>query len=80
MLAGNNQHDGAIALQTSGDMSSVPPLLKVLEDNPPKHGMLLCTFEHAVVALRKITKHDAGFDYERWKAWWEQYRKEHPQN
>ena len=80
MLAGNYQHDGALQLQTLGDMSSVPALLKVLEDNPPKHGGVLCTVEHAVAALKKVTKHDAGFSYEKWKEWWEQYQKEHPQD
>lgn len=36
MLAGENEHDGAIALMRIGDMGSVPALMRVLDDQPPR--------------------------------------------
>ena len=77
MLAGKYAHDGAGTLLHIGDMSSVPALLRALEDNPPmKNGLMICTTEHILQALRKITNHNAGITYEQWAAWWEQYQRE----
>lgn len=78
MLAGNGQHDGAIWLADHGDSSSVPALMKALEDNqpPPGEDGAECTYGHAVDALRKITGHDAGWKYADWKVWYEELQKE----
>lgn len=76
MLAGNGQHDGAIWLAEHGDMSSVPALMKALEDNkpPPGEDAAVCTYGHAVDALRKITGRDVGWKYADWKVWYEEFQ------
>jgi hypothetical protein len=54
----------------------------VLKDNAPKdcpggRCTYICTYAHAIAALKKITGHKA-VAYEDWIAWWEEYRKSHP--
>lgn len=79
---GRYQHDGAGELLYIGDLTSVPALLRVLKDNAPKdcpggRCAYICTYAHAVAALKKITGHKA-VAYEDWAAWWEEYQKSHP--
>lgn len=77
MLKGEYLHDGAIELQTIGDISSVPALLVVLKKNPPySNGTMVCTTAHALQALWKITGANLGNKYEDWSAWWEKYQEE----
>lgn len=83
MLNGEYQHDGSSELVHIGDITSVPALLQVLKDNPSTRmpdGRLfgVCTAAHAYEALVKITGNKESKTYEEWKAWWEQYQKEHP--
>ncbi len=79
MLAGQRLHDGALELQTIGDIKSVPALLVVLKENPPlKSGAVVCTTAHALQALRDITKENPGIRYEDWLAWWDDYGKQNP--
>ena len=82
MLNGEYQHDGSSELLYIGDISSVPALLQVLKDNPPSimadgKSIGICTAAHAYEALVKITGNKESKTYEEWKAWWEQYQKEH---
>lgn len=78
ILNGENLHDGALHLQSIGDISSVPALLVVLKKNPPlPSGSIICTAAHALIALRKITGANPGTKYEDWNAWWEKYQEEH---
>lgn len=74
MLEGKAGHDGAIWLKDHGDMSSVPALLKVLEDNQPPEGQsaVICTYGHASDALRAITGESELRTYDEWRAWWTQ--------
>ena len=75
MLNGEFLHDGSLELEHIGDISSVPPLLVVLKENPPRsNGTVVCTAAHALVTLRKITGANPGNRYEDWKAWWETYQ------
>ncbi len=71
MLKGENHHDGSSILESVGTIESVPALLKVLEDNPPG----VCTTEHAIDALKKITGANPGYTYREWKSWWDKYQK-----
>ena len=78
MLEGRYQHDGSGELYYIGNITSVPSLLRVLKDHTPKSdsGPVICTYGHAVGALRKITGHIAT-SYEDWRAWWDLYQKSH---
>jgi hypothetical protein len=77
MLKGKYLHDGAIELSYIGDISSVPALLVVLKENPPRpNGAMICTTSHALGALQKITGADPGLTYEDWSAWWVKYQEE----
>lgn len=72
MLEGKGLHDGALELQTIGDMDSVPSLLVVLKENPPSsRGTMVCTAAHALMALRSITGENPGIRYEDWQKWYE---------
>lgn len=77
ILKGIDQHGGSINLIEIGTIESIPALLKVLEDNPPfeRNGKksYICTFSHAVSALRKITKREFS-ELHDWKSWWETYK------
>ena len=78
MLDGKILHDGSLELEHIGDISSVPALLVVLKENPPRsNGTVVCTTAHALVALRKITGANPGNRYADWNAWWEKYQSEH---
>lgn len=72
MLEGKRLHDGALELQTIGDIESVPALLVVLKENPPfSNGTMVCTAAHALAALRTITGENPGNRYEDWQKWYE---------
>ena len=79
MLKGEYQHDGSGELLYIGTIESVPALLKVLEDNPPNETngkkFYICTYAHAISALKKITG-QSFVDFQDWKNWWEKYQKE----
>jgi hypothetical protein len=74
MLKGEYLHDGASALLYIGTIDSVPALLKVLELTPVRENdgkkSYVCTYAHAVSALKKITGQNFT-DYQDWKTWWE---------
>jgi hypothetical protein len=75
MLKGVDLHDGSLDLHSIGDINSVPALLVVLRENRPSaDGVMACTTEHALEALRKITGADPGITHEAWKAWWEKQK------
>lgn len=113
MLDGRYQHDGSGELIYIGTIESVPALIKVLEDHPPRvyqpckdqipispppplknidvlisapqkeipqrdcspKTTYICTYGHAVSALRKITGQNF-IDFANWKSWWEKYQSE----
>lgn len=79
LLQGKYQHDGSVELANIGTLQSVPALLKVLEDNPPieTNGKksYICTYSHAVSALKNITG-QTFVEFEKWKNWWENYQKD----
>ena len=80
MLKGEYHHDGSLELFYIGDITSVPALLQVLKDHPPRkfidgRAIGMCTFAHALADLKKITNVNAGTTYEEWSAWWEEYQK-----
>jgi hypothetical protein len=72
MLVGNLLVVGLHLWLMRGKYQIAPPQL------PVRTCCDICTAAHALAALRKITKVDAGGNYEEWSAWWEQYQKEHP--
>ena len=76
MLRGEYLHDGSGELSRIGDIDSVPALLVVLKEHPPrKGGIMICTTAHALIALRDLTGADAGITYEAWSDWWNEYKK-----
>lgn len=79
MLKGEYLHDGALELDHIGDISSVPALLVVLKENPPRAGgAMACTTVHALKALRKLTGANPGIRYEDWSAWWKNQKTQSP--
>ncbi len=78
MLKGEYLHDGSSALLYIGTIDSVPALLKVLELTPVRENngkkSYVCTYAHAVSALRRITG-QTFIDYQDWKTWWENHQK-----
>ncbi len=78
MLKGEYLHDGSSQLLYIGTIKSVPALLKVLELTPVHETdgkkSYICTYAHAVSALRKITGQNF-VDYQDWKTWWESFNK-----
>jgi hypothetical protein len=69
-----DHHDAFLVIGDWGDASSIPYLLRGLRwqrrtdaENP---GMA-CTKSHCLDALKRITGHDAGRNYEDWARWWE---------
>lgn len=79
ILKGEYQHDGSGELLYIGTIESVPALLKVLQNNPPNETngkkFYICTYAHAISALRKITEQNF-VDYQDWKNWWELHQKD----
>ena len=76
MLKGENLHDGSSYLHNYGDINSVPALLVVLKEFPPKkNGTMVCTTDHALEALRVITGANPGLRFEDWNNWWVNYTK-----
>lgn len=65
-------HDAFITLSEIGDISSVPYLFRGLrwQEHTGPDGVMGCTKAHCLDALRRITGHNAGENYEDWKAWW----------
>jgi hypothetical protein len=67
-------HDAFVTLLEEGDASSIPSLLaglRQLPDTPPG-GAMLCTKAHCLKALRRITGHNAGWNYSDWRKWWDE--------
>jgi hypothetical protein len=67
-------HDAFVFLIDDGDVSSIPSLLAGLRwqpDTPPGGGMI-CTKLHCLKALRRITGHNAGWNYSDWRKWWDE--------
>jgi hypothetical protein len=77
MLKGEYLHDGSGELLYVGTINSVPALLKALELTPVRETdgkkSYVCTYAHAVSALRRITGQKL-IDYQDWKNWWENYK------
>jgi len=76
MLQGKRLHDGALELADIGDIDSVPALLVVLKENPPRNGSVICTAAHALAALRKVSGTNAGSTHEEWTRWWEEHKRQ----
>lgn len=65
-------HDAFLVLFRVGDAESIPYLLTGLRWQPytGKGGGMPCTKAHCLEALRRITGHDAGRNYNDWAEWW----------
>lgn len=61
----DNRRDASKTLGTIGDVSAVEPLIETLEDEVSD------VKESAAAALTKLTGEDFGWDYEKWRKWWE---------
>jgi hypothetical protein len=67
---GDQVHDACIGLITAGDRTSVPHLiaaLKLFPDVEPE--TLVCSWDHCVEALKRITGASPGYSYSAWKRW-----------
>jgi hypothetical protein len=75
LLAGENQHDGSLWLAAHGDQTCVPALMRVLQDNrpDPDSGISVCTYDHAVAALKKSSGDYADRTYKEWVEWYASY-------
>ena len=71
-------HDAFLHLKRDRNASSVPYLIWGLRwqpHNPPGDRMMVCTKEHCLAALRRITGVDAGLNYEDWRDWYNKSRR-----
>jgi hypothetical protein len=61
-------HDAFIVLIDYGDSTSIPYLIRSLwwQGDTPPHGVMICTKEHCLKALRKLTARNLGDNYEDW--------------
>jgi len=67
-------HDAFMLVRDYGDVKSIPYLLKGLRWQPhtdPGYPAMVCTKINCLDALKRITGHDAGLNYEDWAQWWE---------
>ena len=67
-------HDAFLMVNDYGDAKSIPYLLRGLRWQPhtdPGFSAMRCTKAHCLAALKRITGHDAGLNYEDWARWWE---------
>lgn len=73
-----NCHDAYLTLQTCGDKTSIPLLIRALrhEAPPTEEGNLVCTTGHCIEALSKLTGRDFGYDPDKWQAWWDVHQNE----
>lgn len=72
LIAWNKSHDGFIMLESIGDETSVPLLIRSLARAPEddrKSGHVECTWGHCKDALVAITGEDFGYDVEKWRSW-----------
>ena len=70
-------HDACLKLRDVGDASSLPHLIRVLQffgdaelPLPPGVG-IICTQQHCVDTLEKLTGVKVGISHLSWKRWWE---------
>jgi hypothetical protein len=81
LLAGEGvDHDWPSELAETGDVNCVPALIAVLKRNPIEaDGSMICTRDHCLQALRKLTGADLGDTDEVWIRWWAENQKK-PKN
>jgi hypothetical protein len=75
LLAGENQHDGSLWLAGHGDRTCVPALMRVLKDNrpDPDSDVSVCTYDHAVAALKKSSGNYTDRTYAEWVEWYAEF-------
>ncbi len=71
-------HDACLSLvQGGGDKNSVPHLIAALRSfgdvEPGPRDGIICTQEHCVRALERITGAKVGYSYSSWKRWYERH-------
>ncbi|MBU1108053.1 MAG: hypothetical protein KKB51_15380 [Candidatus Riflebacteria bacterium] len=68
-----NHHDAFITLENVGNRDSIPYLLHALswQEMPDADGTVVCTTEHCVSCLQKLTGMDFGFSHYDWNKWWQ---------
>jgi len=72
-------HDACGDLRYVGDVSSVPHIIRALRFFPDEEIAgtgrgIVCTQQHCVDVLRKLTGVDVGVSYTSWQKWWEETR------
>ena len=75
ILNGKYQREDVAKLWEIGNRSSIPALIKVLEDHPSfvrDNGRVVIPLEtiYAIEALRKISGLNMGATYQEWSEWW----------
>ncbi|MBK1881955.1 hypothetical protein JIN85_05985 [Luteolibacter pohnpeiensis] len=74
LIAWNPNHEGFILLNSVGDDSSIPLLIRNIRRVPEADvtaGKVECTWGHCRKALVALTGEDFGYDAEKWQAWYE---------
>jgi len=69
-----NHHDAFIMLEQFGNRESIPYLIRALawQQMPDDTGTVVCTTDHCVDALRKLTGEDFAYSHSDWSRWWQQ--------
>jgi hypothetical protein len=63
-------HDPCVHLIEIGDATSVPHLIGALKYFPDREEKeIVCTWDHCVEALEKITGDHPGVSYSAWRRW-----------
>jgi hypothetical protein len=71
-----NDHDAFLILAETGNPSSIPILIAALrwQEHTDNSGAMECTKGHCLQALQRLTRSNAGPNYEDWKRWWKQHK------
>ena len=69
-----NHHDAFLVLEQVGNHESIPYLIRALkmQQNADSDGVVICTAEHCVDCLQRLTGMNFGYEPDDWQKWWEE--------
>jgi len=69
-----NHHDAFLVLEQVGNHESIPYLIRALkmQQTADSDSVVICTTDHCVDCLQRLTGMNFGYEYEAWQKWWEE--------
>jgi len=69
-----NHHDAFLVLEQVGNHESIPYLIRALkmQETADSDGVVICTAEHCVSCLQRLTGMNFGYEHYDWQKWWEE--------